>query len=414
MSRSLVLFLFLSVATIAPAQWQLTRADGNAKLQAKRDNLIAVDAWFDYNANSLRNELPIALWRGEYLDRDLRTRSQSNLRERNSVGYVFGTRITWVGGDSIEGHIGWRSLMSVAYHEQMGMRFTRDLYSISFFGNANYEGRRADLGPSKMERVRYQTVGFGMQHARSNSFARVDLVIGQSYDAADVKWAGMYTAIDGRALRTSIRGDYHRSDTMSSKLGQVNGFGLAVSGRWETLFKRRMKGARLSFEVEDFGFASWLSTSEHISKDSIINYEGIRVASILDLDNVIIGEAQLRDTFGLNASNGAFTTWLPFVLRSTLRAPVGEHWRGAAMLEQRNLPGYIPQLTFSGERTIKTNTDVGACLSMGGFGTLRMGAMVRHRISDRAQIELSSPHVPGFFLGSARGAGVVFAGSFVF
>lgn len=408
MSRWLCVLLVQVIMTGAQAQWQLSRADRSREIHDGHNDLISVDGWFDYNANSLRNELVAGLWRGSYLDRDLRERTRAVMRERNSVGYVLGGRVTWTGGDSVEGHVGWRSLMSMAYHEQMGTRFTRDLYAITFFGNAGYEGRRADLGPTSVTRIRYQTIGVGMQHARTNSFVRLDFVIGQSYDAADVQWAGMYTGIDGRVIRATMLGDYFRSDTASSRFGQVNGFGLAVSGRWETELKRCMKGTRLSLEVEDLGFASWSGASQRITKDTIIEYGGIEVANLLELDNVIIGEDQLLDTFGLHYRSGSFATLLPFVLRATLRIPVSERWKGSATIDQRNLPGYVPQLVFAGERTFGQRTDAGACLSLGGFGGLRLGVMARHRIGERVLLEASSPHLPGFFLGSARGAGVMF------
>lgn len=392
----------------AQAQWQLSRADRAREMHRDRKDLIAVDGWFGYNANSLRNELVAGLWRGAYLDRDLRERTRAAMRERNSVGYVLGGRITWAGSDSVEGHIGWRSLMSVAHHEQMGARFTRDLYAITFFGNASYEGRRADLGPSAVTRIRYQTVGFGMQHARTNSYARIDLVIGQGYDAVDVEWAGLYTGIDGRVIRATVLGEHRRSDTASSRFGQVNGFGLALSGRWETVSRRCMEGARFSLEVEDLGFVGWTSDSQRMTKDTIIEYGGIEVASILDLGNVIIGEDQLLDTFGLRHRNGAFTTLLPFVLRANLRLPLGGDWEGRATLEQRNLPGHVPWIAFAGERTLGPRTGVGACLSLGGLGGLRLGAMVRQRIGERILVEASSPHLPGFLLGPTRGAGLMF------
>ncbi len=398
----------LTVSIAAHGQWNLSRSEQARTLQGERANLIQVEGWFDYNANSLRNELVAGLWKGSYLDRDLRERTRAAMGDRNSVGYVLGGRATWIGATGIEGHEQWRSLMSVAFHEQMGLRFTRDLYALSFFGNAGYEGRRADLGPTSVERIRYQTIGVGMQHAASNTYARVDLVIGQSYDAANVQWAGLYTGTDGRVLRASVLADYQRSDTASSRFGQVNGFGLAISGRWETELQRCMEGAYFSLEVEDFGFANWTKTSQRLKKDTILEYEGIRVASILDLDNVIIGEDQLLDTFGLRYDQGAFTTWLPFALRAHLRMPITELWTWSATLEQRKLPGHVPQLLFAGERTIGARTHVGACLGFGGFGGLRIGAMARHRLGERLLLEFSSPQLPGFVSGAARGAGLQF------
>lgn len=408
MNRWLCVLLVHGVLAHAHAQWNLSRTDAMRVVHATHSDLISLEAWGDYNANSIRNELVTGLWRGSYLDRDLRERSRAAMRERNSVGYVLGGRITWTGSDKVEGHEGWRSLMSLAYHEQMGARFTRDLYALTFFGNADYEGRRADVGPAAVTRIGYQTIGVGMQHARTGSYVRLDFVIGQRYDAVDVKWAGLYTGTDGRVLRATVLGDHYRSDTASSRFGQVNGFGLAVSGRWEKELQRCLQGARISLEVEDLGFASWTATSQRLHKDTILEYSGIRVANILALDDVLIGEDQLADTFGFRYRNGSFSTLLPFLLRAGVRMPVGERWSGTATVDQRNLPGYVPQLAFAGERQFSDRTQAGASLSLGGWGGLRMGAMVRTRVGERLVLEASSPHLPGFFPGSTKGAGVLF------
>ena len=57
-------------------------------------------------------------------------------------------------------------------------------------------------------------------------------------------------------------------------------------------------------------------------KRAILEYSGIRVANILALDDVLIGEDQLADTFGFRYRNGSFSTLLPFLLRAGVRMPV--------------------------------------------------------------------------------------------
>ncbi len=366
-------------------------------------NVVAIEASFDYNANSIRNELPIALWKGAYLDRDLRDRSRESLRERNSVGYVLGARATWWGATAENK---WRTLVSVAHHEQVGIRFTRDLYAVTFFGNAGYEGRRADLGPSATTSIRYQTIGIGQVHMKSGSYWRWDLVAGQSYEDLDVRWASLYTGTDGRVLRAAILADHYRSDTSSSNFGSVHGLGVAVSGRLETRLGRNNDDVRFSIEAQDLGLVNWFGQA--LLKDTVIEYTGIGVENILELDNVVIGEDQLLDTFGLRYDNITFTRPLPFFLKAALRAPLGDGWFGSVSVDQRYLPGYVPQLTFMGERRVCMRTEASASLSFGGFGGLRLGVGLRYAMGARTLLHLSSPHLPGFFSGAAKSAGVMF------
>lgn len=373
-------------------------------LLSKHDVVLRVEGVFDYNANSLFNELPIGLWRGGYLERDLRERSRDAMRGRNSIGYALDARLTYIG----PGQGRWRTLMSLAHHEHLGARFTADLYNLTFFGNAAYEDRRADIGPSAFTHIRYQTIGFGVHDARSTSYARLDLVIGQTLNKADIRWADLYTGIDGRVLRSNIRGEYLVSDTASSRWGTLNGFGLAFSGKWVLPLRRDASGIALEFEAQDLGFSAWGPSNLRLDRDTTINFQGITVENIFDLDQLVIGEDALTDTFGLRYRAASYTTWLPFVLSATARASLNEEWNSSLRIDQRNLPGYLPQLTLAGERRLH-NTDVGGTLSMGGFGGLRIGARCTRAVRDRMLISLEAPHLPGLFTGRTRGAGLGFA-----
>ena len=106
MSRALCFLLVQGIVFVANAQWQLSRSDRARELHSEHNDLISIDGWFDYNANSLRNELVSGLWSGSYLDRDLRERTRAVMREPTSVGYLIGARVTCGGGDSVDGHGG--------------------------------------------------------------------------------------------------------------------------------------------------------------------------------------------------------------------------------------------------------------------------------------------------------------------
>ena len=376
-------------------------------------NSISVTGWFDYNANSLYNELPWALYQGGFIDRDLRQHSMDALeaKPRNSAGYVFGSRLTWTGRDCFLEHRQWRPLISVAHTEQMGTRFTDDLYQVTFFGNAAFEGTRADLGPSAFTQVRYQTIGAGIQHSRSGSYARIELVNGQSISKVDANWAGLFTGTDGRVLRASILGDFFQSDTAGSGFGRSNGIGMAVSGRWATAVRRTTRPIDLVFEVQDLGFARWNGNATRIEKDTVIAFEGFDVANIFDLDQVLLGEEQLQDTFGLRYRTGSFTSLLPFQVSASASMELSRGWTGSFVIDQRYLPGYVPQVALSASHRCGRRALVGASLSYGGFGGLRVGLASRIRVCERVMLSIGTPNVPGFLMGSTRGAGLSFGAS---
>lgn len=409
MNERFALILLLGWPSLLMAQRALPAApapppvlDPLHRLIAANDYAIAVEGAFDFNSNALLNELPAALWRGAYLDRALRSRSRDALRGRNSLGYRIDARITYLG----KGESRWRPLISAAHHEHMGLRFAPGLFHLTFFGNAGYEQRRVDLAPTRFAHMRWQTIGFGAWDGRQGQYARLDLVMGQSLDAARIRWADLYTGADGRVLRSNVNGHYWRSDTASSKAGTLNGIGLAFSGRWLVPLARHAHGLRAELEVQDLGFCAWGRESQRLQRDTTIAFEGITVANILELDEAVIGERQLLDTLGIRFAQGPYSTLLPFRLSARVGSALGEQWRGAIEVDQRNLPGYVPQVSFIAERRLGGGTEAGFTLSMGGFGLVRLGLSATHRIKQRWLFGLGTPHAPAFLTGSTRGAGL--------
>jgi hypothetical protein len=344
----------------------------------------------------------------------VRERTQGRLNGRNSVGADLGARVTWTGRDSLFGVAHLRPMVSVGHREVIGMRFADDLYGLAFFGNAPYEDATAYLGPTAHLAIRYQSMGFGIADATSGSYLRLDVVQGQSFNASDIPFASLYTAPDGIALEVDLVGEYWSSDTASSAFGRNNGMGLGISGR---IVSRHDVGGTpmdVSFEVNDLGFVAWNPRAVRLYKDTTAYFEGFQVENVLDLDGVLVGEGQLLDTFGLRYRENAFNTILPFRAALGVNLQFAERWQAGLVIEQRNLPGFEPQITLSGSRRMGQRTLLGASLGYGGFGKLRLGLAMRTRIGERIHITLATSQVPAWIttrtmgLGAMAGIGVGF------
>jgi len=415
MNRPTTLLFAACIALNGTAQLLPLPLDTVVDLNRGRGHFLSLSGGFDYNANTVYNELPLGLYRGGYLERDLRQRSLDALTwDRNTAGYLLGGRMDWTGPACFAKLPGWRPLISVAHHEVGSTRFTKDEYALAFFGNADYENEKAILAPSAYQQVRYQTIGAGVQHAASRSFVRLDLVRGRSYAGADIQWASLFTGEDGRVLRTTFLGDYYASDTAGSGFDRTNGLGIAASARWNTHFKWGARRVDLGMGVDDFGLVRWNANSVRIQQDTLFSYNGWAVANIFALDNVIIGEDELLDTLGLRYESGAFTRLLPFRASVDASLQLGGSWRVGLGVEQRHMPGYVPQVTVMGSRRVGTRTLLAATASYGGFGALRIGLAAKRRFGERLLVNLSTPHVPGFFLGRTRGLGLMAGVEFAF
>jgi hypothetical protein len=382
---------------------------------SRQRSIMTLDASGMYDSNALRNELVVGLFRGETLDRELRTRTQDELKGRNRFGSEVNVRLSYCWGGSFLGRTHWRPLISMAYHDVTGMRFTDAVYQLTFFGNARFEGDAAILAPSAVEQQRYQTLGFGIKHATRETFLRVDLVNGQYLNAVRLDRGYLYTAQDGTYLEADVNGSWYTSDRAGQSFGTSNGLGLSMSGA----LALRSNTMHYTIRMEDLGFIAWNSNSQQLLKDEVIRYEGLNVRDILDLSGSVLGENQLRDSLGLNSTAGGFVRPLP----ARFQLGVSRHPRNGKMmpsrrpdlfqLEQLAIPGYLPHLTWTPSLPLSPNWLCFGKVGYGGFGGFRAGIGF-WGTTDLGLVKLEVPNLVGTLSGSAKGKAVTIGLELVF
>ncbi len=374
---------------------------------------MTIDALGMYDSNALRNDLLTDLWRGETLTDEERQATQADLKGWNRAGYEAEVRLSYTWGRGLFGNASWRPMISVAHHDVLGLRFTDDVYNLTFFGNAAYEGKTAVLAPTALEQQRYQTFGFGVRAAHRENFLRLDVVNGQYLNALDLDQGDLYTAEDGRYLEADLDGSWHTSDTLSQSLGSNNGTGVSLSGGAEFHFA----SVRMRVRVEDLGFIAWDDASLRLDKDEVVRYDGLYVDDLIDLDGSLLGEAQVRDSLGLSAEAGGYLRALPTRFRIAFsrsrqnsrfrRYPRPEQFT----IEQLAVPGFIPQLTYTHSVLLSRRWLGYGSLSYGGFGGLRVGTGLWGHFN-WGMMKIDIPNLVGLVSLSAKGRAVSFGVAF--
>jgi hypothetical protein len=367
---------------------------------------IIAKGGYEMDANAIYNELLLGLVNGGYLERELRQRSSDALIGMNRLGQVFQVRATVIAGDSIFHQPGLQWSVSASHQDQGGMRFRPDVYDLTFFGNAAYEDRTADLSNSAYERQIFQTLGMGLYWGRTGDHVRLDLVKGQSLNAVELEDATLYTAPDGRRLDVRLHGDYLQSDTAvnGSDMRTWNGSGCALSFSYGYALGpengSRVRN-RLTASVEDLGLVSWNSASLRTQPDTSYSYEGLEVDNILDLDGAILGEGTLQDTLGLSFERGAYWRVLPYraALRYDMEWRAG--WCWAFTLSQRYLPGYFPLYHLEAGKHLGRHF-LGLSAQYGGFGDVRAGLRAAFEMGP-ARLGLVLPNLATAFGKDGRG-----------
>ena len=365
-------------------------------------NSIRMESSGSFDSNAIHNDLVLGLRRGELIDRGIRERSQAALRRDNRFRQEPALGISSVGAGSPFDHPRWRPMISVGHHDLLGIRFTRDVYDLTFFGNKAFEGSTAHLAPSAYEQQRFQTLGFGIQDQRTSSFLRIELVMGQSLSASRLRTADLYTAPEGVELDAAVNGNYWRNDTASTTFGSINGSGLAISGRWMRPVPIGQRKSWLSFQVDDLGFIRWRNALS-ITKDSTIAYQGITVENIFDFPDLVLGEEEILDSLGILYERASITRPTPFRMKLSWTMALGPKWFAAATADQRYLPGYAPSFTLQATRKLGRAILLSGMAGFGGFGGVRVGLGFFTTLGRNFSIELQSRNVIGLVVPQAQG-----------
>lgn len=369
---------------------------------------ITVEAVGGYDSNVLYNDLVMGIYRGGFLSEDVRERSMAALGSTNRAGYELGGKATLAWGDSLFGSPRLMPRFSLAHRDLLGVRFARDAFTLSFFGNAAFEGSTAHIGPSAFEQVQYQTIAFGVEDRRTGSFVELAVVNGRTLNAGDIPKADLLTATDGRYLELELDGNYQRSDT--GRTGFSNGIGAAITLQWKRPFRLLGMPVTGSVGISDLGFISWNKRPLSVDKDSTIRYEGFEVAGILDLDGLILNEHTLQDSLGLGYEQKRFLRPLPAMMEAKLEfgrlhkgIPGFERHAYAVSIEHRTLPGYIPRGTVVRNFVISRAVLAQVGATYGGFGEFRVRLGFEAFVMDHLCIGVGTPNAVGLFSDQARG-----------
>lgn len=371
------------------------------------DHFLALDVSGLYDSNTLRNDLVLGLWKGSQLDREVRQRSEGRAGMADRAGYAIDARLSYAWGGKLFRNENMRPRFSLAYHNVLGLRYTDDLYRLTFFGNGGNEGTTAHLGGSRYEQVTYQTFGIGFEDRTTRSFLQIQLVNGQRFASADVRHADLFTAMDGRYLHMGLEGDHARSDTAATPAFS-NGLGLAISFEVRAPIRIRKMPGVFTFGMEDLGAIAWNDQSLALRRDTTLLYEGIRVDDVLDLDGVLLGADDLQDTLGLSYSTQALLRPLPTLvyLRFKVNGPYNMIYEG--QVDVRNMPGYLPHAVIGAGHFFDGRNTVKAEVGFGGFGGWRAGLSVQRRIATGLLVTLRTTNAIGLASDHARGKSAVF------
>ncbi len=378
-------------------------AKGVIEAQAKASAWVQLNGSAEIGSNSLRNDLLLGLTRAEFITREVRIDNLNAIGRTGRVGQASSVSLQVTCGDSLFGRPHWRSQWTAGASSVLGVEFNDALFEMTFFGNKPFENTTVDLGPARFEQQVYQKIGWGIVDSRTLSALRFSLVKGQRLQDVDIEQANVFTATDGRLIDASIQGTYQRSDTSDNSFSAFNGLGAALDFQLNRKIALINSGW-ISIQVQDLGVTVWNENTILSEQDSSVSFDGIGVANIFDLDNVLIGEDAILDTLGIATEKSRIVKALPFLVSVSVSDQLTEHFSLEAKVQYRFITGYRPRASVQGNYWFNENTRAGIEVAYGGFNDLRAGLSFDVLFGNSVIIGITVPNLPGPLSDQSSGA----------
>ncbi|MEO6440961.1 MAG: DUF5723 family protein [Chitinophagales bacterium] len=358
------------------------------------------------SSNSVNLSFSIAALRNEFIDDDQKNSVSEDLEpvnvfEFNTDGEIY---YRFIAPDFL-----FHSPALLSFSLKSGAiqqtKFTDDLFSVVFFGNAGFAGATADFSDTRSELYDYRQLRFGIQKKFFTASSAWETGIGISFLSVkngtdlELTHATLFTEQNGEYIDAVYDFKYMESDSSNTGSLQVDGVGAAA----DIMICYTPKGGRSNFVfyVNDLGIISWNKHATLYSADSSLHFEGITVTDfLLDTDSTFFqfNKDSLLKKTGTAVESGSYSTVFPMRFSFVYFHSFSNKWMGRAGITYRPYPDLLPMFFIQPQYLFTRWLTAGILLSYGGTARLGAGVLAGAVISKRIHLRVGSENVLGLIM----------------
>jgi hypothetical protein len=344
---------------------------------------IGITGDLGINSNSLNAEFVSAFYKGGYIDKEMKDRVLDRTHNLNVVGADMNYGI-FVGfkPDSLFHNKNASIFFSLRDRAHFDAQFSKDLYSVGFYGNAPYAGKTANFNEFSLNVLRYQQLQVGVFSSKYDSAARwgiaVSLLKGEQYLSVFAEKAELYTSEDGQYIDFNTNMQMVQSDSAHKGIGAFNGIGASVDIYFEAPFQTRFGNSRLRVSVADIGAIKFNDQSLYLNQDSLFHYSGFHVNSIYDLQDSTFANNSQDSIISAIAPyrKQSYSATLPSVLNLTYETQFSKHFLMTEGIRYVFNGNYHLLMYLRGNFMITPKFHASATFGYGGYGKFNYGVGV--------------------------------------
>ena len=400
MKKGYILLFLLVINLITNAQIADIYAD---EFPDSANVRFAVSGNYSFNSNAITNEFISKFFRGGYINGDLKNSILTRIKDENRMGADVSTGIYCaLKLDSLFHKKNMSIFFSLHDREHFDALFSKDLFKVAFFGNAEYIGKAANLSGFNLNLMRYQQLQIGIFSSKLDSAAHwgigISFLKGEEYISILAKKAEMFTSEDGQFVDFNTSLQVALSDKTNKGLSAINGYGASLDIYFEAPFKTRFGNSKLKISVADIGAVRFNKNTEVINQDSLFHYTGFKIISIYDLqgttysktsqDSIINSIVPLKKT--------TFSATLPATLNLTFETRFSKRFLLTEGIRYIYNANYTLLAYLKCDIFINKKNTLSANIGYGGYGQLNYGIGTFLKFRNDFIIYAGSTNIAGF------------------
>lgn len=341
-------------------------------------NSVSLNGEYEIGSNGIQNAMINKFILGGHIDTKMKDAALNKMHGYNQLGINLNYDVKAFWGRKPN----YSFLIGVKNQEILNATFTKDFYTLLFYGNKPFLDKTANFSGTNINALRFQELKFGIMMHKVDTSAKIGISVSfvkgeQLFYIKANKNSSLHTNADGTELIFNSNFNMAVSDTASKKnFLAFNGIGASADLFFETPYKSKVgTQSVLTVNANNIGFIHWMENSIQYSSDSVLKFDGYHINNILDLKdstlNKINTDSMMREV--TNARKEAFNTNIPTNLIIINKIYFGKKTvalnTGFRYMFHSN---YKPYVFAEGEYILKNKLTI--CLHVGYGGYSRVNA----------------------------------------
>lgn len=376
---NLILFLFLLTTLCAKAQDTLTPTGiVNAHWQLPTAGIIS--EW-ETNSNALTNSFLLDVRGDQQLRHSSLDNSEKKLKSKNYLVNHIEAGAYYV--IPLKKHPNTGIICELQAVSFQNAVFTNTAFEMILQGNAQFANQTKDISKLFYQDLEYQKAALGIRHYFKNKTqcinATLGLIVGDYANQFRVDRGSIFTEQNGEYLDIDLKYE-RRTSARGARFTNPRGYGAGMNFNYQIYLAKQK--ATLAFNIRDIGFIKYSAATEHQIIDTAVHYTGVNLGPFSNLES--FNSSSLKDSvlkvFNAKYNEESFRFTLPTLFEIRFEKVLNN--KSIGYVHVRSYLMYSkPQVKLGYLYSLKSNLQLGAELSAGGFGKMDINLCCRYRAS---------------------------------